>query len=108
MIISQTPLRISFVGGGTDIKDYYRLQAGQVIAANINKYIYVIVKKRYDDLIVLHYTDNEIVESVAEIKHDIIREAMRMTGIEKGIEIITVADITSKGSGLGSSSVLTV
>lgn len=108
MIISQTPLRISFVGGGTDLKAFYSLDKGQVISASIDKYIYVIVKKRYDDLIVLHYTENEIVSSVAEIRHEIIREALLLTGIESGIEIITLADITTKGSGLGSSSVLTV
>ena len=108
MIISQTPLRISFVGGGTDIKAYYGVYGGQVISASIDKYIYVIVKKRYDNLVVLHYTENEIVSKVADIKHEIIREALLLTGIESGIEIITLADITTKGSGLGSSSVLTV
>ena len=108
MVISQTPLRISFVGGGTDLKAYYSLFGGQVISASIDKYIYVIVKKRYDNLIVLHYTENEIVSSVADIRHEIIREALQLTGIENGIEIITLADITTKGSGLGSSSVLTV
>lgn len=106
--MSQTPLRISFVGGGTDFASFYSLHKGQVISASIDKYIYVIVKKRFDDLIVLHYTENEIVERVADIKHEIIREALLHAGIEKGIEIITLADITAKGSGLGSSSVLTV
>ncbi len=108
MVISQTPLRLSFVGGGTDMKAFYSLHPGQVISTAIDKYIYVIVKKRYDDLIVLHYTENEIVSSVSEIRHEIIREALLMTGITGGIEIITLADITTKGSGLGSSSVLTV
>lgn len=108
MVMSQTPLRISFVGGGTDFASFYTLHKGQVISASIDKYIYVIVKKRFDDLIVLHYTENEIVERVSDIKHEIIREALLHAGIEKGIEIITLADITAKGSGLGSSSVLTV
>ncbi len=108
MVMSQTPLRISFVGGGTDFASFYKTNKGQVISASIDKYIYVIVKKRVDDLIVLHYTENEIVERVADIKHEIIREALLHAGIEKGIEIITLADITAKGSGLGSSSVLTV
>jgi D-glycero-alpha-D-manno-heptose-7-phosphate kinase len=108
MVVSQTPLRISFVGGGTDFANFYKTNKGQVISASIDKYIYVIVKKRVDDLIVLHYTENEIVEQVADIKHEIIREALIHAGIEKGIEIITLADITAKGSGLGSSSVLTV
>jgi D-glycero-alpha-D-manno-heptose-7-phosphate kinase len=108
MVVSQTPLRLSFVGGGTDFASFYGTHKGQVISATIDKYIYVIVKKRVDDLIVLHYTENEIVENVADIKHDIIKAALQHLGIQKGIEIITLADITAKGSGLGSSSVLTV
>ena len=108
MVVSQTPLRLSFVGGGTDFASFYGAHKGQVISATIDKYIYVIVKKRFDDLIVLHYTENEIVENVADIKHDIIKAALQHVGIQKGIEIITLADITAKGSGLGSSSVLTV
>ena len=108
MVVSQTPLRLSFVGGGTDFASFYKAHKGQVISATIDKYIYVIVKKRFDDLIVLHYTENEIVENVSDIKHDIIKAALQHVGIKKGIEIITLADITAKGSGLGSSSVLTV
>lgn len=108
MVISKTPLRISFVGGGTDFKDFYSRFEGRVISATIDKYIYVIVKERFDDLIVLHYTYNEIVNTVDEIKHDLIREALRKVQITKGIEITTLADIPSKGSGLGSSSSLTV
>ena len=108
MVVSQTPLRLSFVGGGTDFASFYQTHKGQVISATIDKYIYVIVKKRFDDLIVLHYTENEIVENVCDIKHDIIKAALQHVGIQKGIEIITLADITAKGSGLGSSSVLTV
>ena len=108
MVVSQTPLRISFVGGGTDFASFYSTHKGQVISAAIDKYIYVIVKQRFDDLIVLHYTENEIVERVEDIKHEIIREALLHAGIHKGIEIITLADITAKGSGRGSSSVLTV
>ena len=108
MVVSQTPLRLSFVGGGTDFASFYGTHKGQVISATIDKYIYVIVKKRFDDLIVLHYTENEIVENIVDIKHDIIKAALQHVGIQKGIEIITLADITAKGSGLGSSSVLTV
>ena len=73
MVVSQTPLRLSFVGGGTDFASFYKAHKGQVISATIDKYIYVIIKKRFDDLIVLHYTENEIVENVADIKHDICR-----------------------------------
>ncbi len=104
MVISQTPLRISFVWGGTDLSHYYHIRDGMVISSSIDKYVFVIVKERYDDLIVLHYTKNEIVEEVKCIKHDLIREAMKMVGIKKGVEITTLADIPSSGSGLGSSS----
>jgi len=108
MIISKTPLRISLVGGGTDLKDFYQNNLGHVISTTIDKYIYVIIKERFDDLIVLHYTENEIVDEVNKIKHELIREALVKVGITKGIEIITLADIPSKGTGLGSSSTLTV
>jgi D-glycero-alpha-D-manno-heptose-7-phosphate kinase len=108
MIISQTPLRISFTGGGTDFQDFWSVEDGQVISSAIDKYIHVIIKERFDDLIVLNYTIREIVKSVDDIKHDLIRETMRITGIEKGVEIQTLADIPSEGSGLGSSSSVTV
>lgn len=108
MIISQTPLRISLAGGGTDLKEFYSRKKGSVISAAINKYVYVIVKKRYDNLIVLHYTQSEIVNSVDKIKHNLLRESLLRVGISCGIEITTLADIPSEGSGLGSSSAVTV
>ncbi|MEW6196920.1 MAG: GHMP kinase [Bacteroidota bacterium] len=108
MIISKTPLRISLIGGGTDLKDFYKNNLGHVISTTIDKYIYVIVKERFDDLIVLHYTENEIVDDISKIKHELIRESLIKVEITKGIEIITLADIPSKGTGLGSSSTLTV
>ena len=104
MIISQTPLRISFVGGGSDLEEYWKLSPGKVISSTIDKYIFVIVKGRFDDKIYLNYSNKEIVESVRDIKHDLIREAMIKTGVNKSVEITTLADIPSEGSGLGSSS----
>lgn len=108
MIITQTPLRMSFVGGGTDLRSYYAHEDGRVCSTVIDKYIYVIVKERFDDRIVLAWSKKENVGSVDEIQHELIREALRKTQISKGIEIITTADIPSEGSGLGSSSALTV
>ena len=108
MIISQTPLRISFVGGGTDIEDFWRQSEGKVLSCAIDKYLYVIVKERFDDLIYINYSKKEIVNSVDEIQHDLVREAMKIAGITNGVEITTLADIPSEGSGLGSSSSLTV
>ena len=104
MIISQTPLRISFVGGGTDLEDFWSLEPGKVLSTAIDKYIYVIVKERFDDLIYLNYSEKEVVEKVSDVKHDLVREAMIKAGIKKGLEITTLADIPSEGSGLGSSS----
>jgi D-glycero-alpha-D-manno-heptose-7-phosphate kinase len=108
MVITQTPLRISFAGGGTDLEEYYRHRDGRVVSCTIDKYIFVIIKERFDDRIVLNYSRNETVDRIDEIKHELIREAMRKTGIDKGVEISTLADIPSEGSGLGSSSSLVV
>lgn len=108
MIISKTPLRVSFAGGGSDLPSYYQKIPGSVISTSINKYIYVILKKRFDDMIYINYSKKEIVKEVKDIKHDLVREAMIMTGIDNGIEITTLSDIPSSGSGLGSSSSVTV
>ena len=108
MIISQTPLRISFAGGGTDFRDFYDKHYGSVVSTAIDKYVYVIVKERFDDLIRVGYTRTEMVESVDQIQHELVREAMKMVGIDKGVEISTMADVPSEGSGLGSSSTVTV
>lgn len=108
MIITQTPLRISFAGGGSDFKGFYERDYGSVVSTAIDKYIYVVLKERFDDLIRIGYTRTEMVESVDEIQHELAREAMRMVGVSKGIEISTMADIPSQGSGLGSSSTVTV
>jgi D-glycero-alpha-D-manno-heptose-7-phosphate kinase len=108
MIISQTPLRISFVGGGTDLKSFYHHEDGMVLSSAIDKYVYVIVKERFDDKIYINYSIKEIVDDVSEIKHQLVREAMKKVGIERGVEITTLADVPSEGSGLGSSSSITV
>jgi len=108
MIVVQTPLRISFAGGGTDLKEFWAREEGWVVSSAIDKYIYVIVKERFDDRIYINYSEKEIVDSVDDIKHELVREAMRKTGVSYGVEITTLADIPSEGSGLGSSSSVTV
>lgn len=108
MIVVKTPLRISFVGGGSDMQAFYSRTHGKVVCAAIDKFVYAIVKARFDDMIYINYSRKECVEKVADVKHDLVREAMRLTGVEKGIEITTLADIPSSGSGLGSSSSITV
>lgn len=108
MIIIQTPLRISFAGGGTDFRDYYRRDGGCVVSTAIDKYIYVIIKDRFDRNIRIGYSRTEMVDSIDQIEHELVREAMKKVGISYGIEIATMADIPSEGSGLGSSSAVTV
>ncbi len=108
MIISQTPLRISICGGGTDLKDYYALREGFVVSTTINKYAYVIIKKRFDDLIYVNYTKKEIVENLQDVQHELVREAAKKAGLVNGFEVTMLSDIPSKGSGLGSSSSFTV
>jgi D-glycero-alpha-D-manno-heptose-7-phosphate kinase len=108
MIITQTPLRIGLLGGGTDLPGYYTQHGGRVLNCAIDKYIYVIVKERFDDDIYVNYSKKEIVSRVADLEHELVREAMLKTGVSRGVEITTLADIPSAGSGLGSSSAVTV
>ena len=113
MIISKTPLRMSFFGGGTDFKDYYencKFGYGSTISTTIDMYVYITVNKRFDDKLHIIYTENELVNSVDEIKHNIIRNALKIVGIETGVEIIYMADIPIAGVGIGlaSSSALSV
>jgi D-glycero-alpha-D-manno-heptose-7-phosphate kinase len=108
MIISKTPLRVSFAGGGTDIADYYRTGFGAVVSCAIKKYVYCTINKRFDDDIRVSYSKTEIVDSVDKLEHGIVRECLKKTGIRNGVEITTIADIPSRGTGLGSSSAITV
>jgi D-glycero-alpha-D-manno-heptose-7-phosphate kinase len=108
VIITQTPLRIGLVGGGTDLPGYYREHGGRVLNTAIDKYVYVVVKQRFDDEIYVNYSTKEIVSRVEDLQHELVREAMHMAGVRGGVEITTLADIPSAGSGLGSSSSVTV
>ena len=108
MIVVRTPLRVSFLGGGTDFDDYFTRYGGAVLNTTIDKYVYIAIKERYDNLIRASYSKQEVVETVDELEHEIIREAMKRTGITQGVEIITLADVPSHGSGLGSSSSVSV
>lgn len=103
MIITRTPFRISFVGGGTDLPAYFKTGYGAVVSTSINKYMYITVNKRFDDSIRVSYSKTEIVDHVDDIRHDIVREALKMVGITRGIEITSISDIPA-GTGLGSSS----
>jgi len=108
VIIVQTPLRVSFFGGGTDFRSFFSTEGGCVLSSAIDKYIFVTLKERFDQLLRIGYTRTEMVTSVAEIQHELIRESLFKTGIERGVEVTTMGDIPSTGSGLGSSSAVTV
>jgi D-glycero-alpha-D-manno-heptose-7-phosphate kinase len=108
MIVSKTPLRMSFVGGGSDIPAFYREEVGAVLSTSIDKYMYICVNKKFDGRIRISYTKTEEVESRNQVEHPLVREALDLVGINGGIEIASMADIPSKGTGLGSSSTYTV
>ena len=110
MIISRTPLRVSFCGGGTDLDGFAQTEpnGGRVVSIAIDKYVYVTLNRRFDEKIRVSYSEIEKVRSVDEIQHALVRESMRLTGVESGIEITTIADIPGRGTGLGSSSTVTV
>ena len=108
MIIVQTPLRISFFGGGTDFRAFFMEEGGCVLSSAIDKYIFLTIKERFDSKLRIGYTQTEMVDEVEEVHHDLIRESLRLTRIDRGVEITTMGDIPSEGSGLGSSSTVTV
>jgi D-glycero-alpha-D-manno-heptose-7-phosphate kinase len=108
LIIVQTPLRISFFGGGTDFRPFFMQEGGCVLSTAIDKYIFVTIKHRFDSKLRIGYTETEMVDEVNQIHHELIRESLQMTRIDRGVEITTMGDIPSEGSGLGSSSTVTV
>ena len=107
MIISKTPFRMSFIGGGTDRPEFYQKQQGAVISTAIDKYVYITVNTRFDSSIRVSYSKTETVAKLDELQHTRFREAMRMTKVTQGVEITSIADVPA-GTGLGSSSSFTV
>lgn len=110
MVISRTPLRMSFAGGGSDFKEYYQKRYGCVVSTAINKYIYVAVNRKFDDLIRVSYSKTETTDRVDAIEHNLVREALKKVGIKKGVDISYMSDMlpNHEGTGLGASSTLTV
>jgi len=108
MIVSKTPLRMSFVGGGSDLPAFYREEMGAVLSTSINRYMYICVNKKFDGRIRVSYSRTEDVEHRQQVDHPLVREALDLVGIDGGVEIASMADIPSKGTGLGSSSAYTV
>ncbi|OGS04328.1 MAG: GHMP kinase [Elusimicrobia bacterium RIFCSPLOWO2_12_FULL_59_9] len=107
MIISRTPLRISFVGGGTDLPDFYRKDRGAVLSTAIDKYMYITVNRFFDHRLLLKYSKTELVESVEAVEHPLLKACLKLTGITGGTEITSMCDVLG-GTGLGSSSAFTV
>lgn len=111
MIIARTPFRISFAGGGSDLKAYYRHGYGSVVSTAIDKYMYVMVNKTFDQHIRVIYSRVEYVENIGDIEHNLAREALKLVGISGGgLDIAYMGDMlpAHTGSGLGASSSLTV
>jgi D-glycero-alpha-D-manno-heptose-7-phosphate kinase len=107
MIISRTPLRISFVGGGSDISSFYKTEPGAVVTTTINKYVFITVNKRFDGKYRLSYTDTEIVDDVEDFKHQLGRETLKYFKIKHGIEVHSIGDIPAQ-TGLANSGAYTV
>ncbi|MGC8599205.1 MAG: kinase [Thermoplasmata archaeon] len=107
IVTSRTPLRITFAGGGTDIPSYYRRYGpGAVLSATINKYIYVTVAENFyrDEIRVSYSRTENAIKNVEDIQHPTVREALKLLDIRSGIQVISITEIPSRGTGLGSSS----
>ena len=108
MIITRTPFRLPLGGGGTDLPSYYSRKGGFFVSAALNKYIHIAVNPRFEeDSIRVSYSKTEIVGEAGQLQHPIVREALDLVGIKKGIEIVSVADAPAS-TGLGSSGSFTV
>lgn len=88
MIITKTPLRISFIGGGTDLPAYYENGYGAVVSTTINKYIYITLNKRFDDTIRLSYSQTENVDHVEDLKHDMLKLALRWLALQGELKLL--------------------
>jgi len=106
-IVCRTPLRLTLGGGGTDLPSYYSRFGGFVVTSSLDKYIYVVVKRRFEEEVRVSYSITEIVNDVNDIRHPVVREALKLLGIDKHLEIISIADVPSR-TGLGSSGSFTV
>jgi len=104
----RTPFRISFAGGGSDLKDFYsKNEYGSVLSTSIDKYMYIMIHPYFHDKIRIKYSKTEDVNEIDEIQHPLVRECLKMVGVEKGVEIASIADVPA-GTGIGSSSTFTV
>src|SRR5258705_13508437 len=102
MVISQTPYRVSFAGGGTDLPAFYRQEFGAVLSTTIDHHMYVTIHRRFEPTIRIGYSQTEIAAAIGEIRHDLVREAMRLVEIDEPLEITTIGDVPA-GTGPRSS-----
>lgn len=107
LTVSRTPYRISFFGGSSDLPSFYTHEPGAVISTAVDKYLYVVLKSRFDNQIRLNYDHNEIVEDIDSLKHELARESLRCFGVTNSVEVNSIGDLPS-GTGMGSSSTYTV
>lgn len=107
MIITRTPYRISFVGGGSDLQAFYRDEPGRVVSATIDKYLTIAVTRKYDEAVRVSYSRTEHVARSEDVQHPLVRACLQLANIPRGIEIVSIGDIPA-GTGLGSSSAFTV
>lgn len=107
MIITRTPFRISFAGGGTDLPSFYSQEPGAVLSTAINKYMYLTVKRRFGGTFRVSYSKTEICDGVENLEHPIVRECLKSLAMDSGLEIVSIADLPAQ-SGMGSSSSFTV
>lgn len=107
MILTRTPFRVSFAGGGSDLPEFYRRSTGAVLSCTIDKAMYIAVHPYFHDKIRIKYSKTEDVASAAEVEHPLVRECLNLVGIERGMEIASFADVPA-GTGMGSSSAFTV
>jgi D-glycero-alpha-D-manno-heptose-7-phosphate kinase len=108
MVISRTPLRVSFAGGGSDLPVFYTRYPGYVVSTAINKYVYITVSRKFENKIQAVYSKTEVVDKVDDLKHDLIRAAINLVGLKEHLLVTAIADVPSNGTGLGSSSSFTV
>jgi len=108
MILSRTPMRISFAGGGTDLAAFYLREPGCVVSSTIDKYVYIAVNRKFDGKVRASYSVTEIVEEAAQLRHELIRNALELAGLTRALEVVSISDVPSEGSGLGASSAYTV
>jgi D-glycero-alpha-D-manno-heptose-7-phosphate kinase len=108
MIVTKTPFRISFFGGGSDLPSYYNQSQGMVVSATINKYIYISLNKKFDDSIRISYSITENVNDVEDLNHDIAKHTLKYFDVCKGLELASISDLPSNGTGMGASSAFAV